>query len=333
MKSFRYFNGVLLVVFLAGAAVFLVMATVQCAPAGHGIAKETPLEEIPFDGQATHGYLQTLCAIGPRPTGSEGMARQQAYLEKHFRACGATVEYQRFQFAHPENGTPVVGANLIFRWKPERRERILLCAHYDTLPLPLLDPPGSTRPFVGAEDNGGGVAILMQLAHMLPEMLEKRQTRYGVDVVMLDAEEYMFRPRGRFCLGSEFFARQYAAGTDKTRGFSYVCGILLDMVTQKEVVLLRERQSYQWRDTRPVVDEVWNTARRLGVREFRPQTMASNILDDHVMLHNLGKIPVIDVIDLDYAPWHTSADTPDKCSPLSMARVGWVVSEWLAERP
>ncbi len=47
------------------------------------------------------------------------------------------------------------------------------------------------------------------------------------------------------------------------------------------------------------------------------------------MLHNVGEIPTIDLIDFDYPPWHTMGDTPDKCSALSLAKVGWVVHEWL----
>ena len=41
------------------------------------IPAERPLEEIPFDGQLAHQYLTELCAIGPRPSGSEGMKKQQ----------------------------------------------------------------------------------------------------------------------------------------------------------------------------------------------------------------------------------------------------------------
>jgi len=45
------------------------------------------------------------------------------------------------------------------------------------------------------------------------------------------------------------------------------------------------------------------------------------VLDDHVFLLDRG-IPCIDVIDFDYPYWHTLADTPDKCSPESLAQVG-----------
>ena len=49
----------------------------------------------------------------------------------------------------------------------------------------------------------------------------------------------------------------------------------------------------------------------------------------YVPLHELGGIPCCDVIDFAYPPWHTRADTPEQCSALSLAKVGWVIREWL----
>jgi hypothetical protein len=46
-------------------------------------------------------------------------------------------------------------------------------------------------------------------------------------------------------------------------------------------------------------------------------------------LHEIGKIPCCDVIDFNYPAWHTRADLPNRCSALSLAKVGWVIEEWL----
>jgi hypothetical protein len=66
----------------------------------------------------------------------------------------------------------------------------------------------------------------------------------------------------------------------------------------------------------------------LGVQEFiaRPRYA---VRDDHEMLRNIGRIPTCDIIDFDYPVWHTRNDTPEQCSALSLAKVGWVVREWL----
>ncbi len=279
------------------------------------------LDEIPFDGAQAYKYLKDLCAIGPRRSGSPGMAAQQKLLIDHFKKAGGEVELQRFRARHPVNDSWVPMTNIIVRWNPKAKQRILLCGHYDTLPYPMMDPVDRQGKFVGANDNASGVAILMQLAHDMPGL----KSKYGVDFVMLDGEEYIFSREDRFFLGSEYFAREYA----KKKPY-YRWGVLLDMVGSTNLRILQDRSGLMWKDTRPLVGQIWTTAARLGVREFVPRPMREvDFLDDHVMLHDVGHIPCIDVIDFDYPPWHTRGDTPDKCSPLSMAKVGWVIREWV----
>ncbi len=279
------------------------------------------LEDIPFNGGRAYEYLKQLCAIGPRPSGSTGMQEQQKLLAEHFKKLGGEVEFQRFQTPHPLDNTPVDMANIIVHWRPEKSERILLCADYDTLPFPLMDKNDPRGVFVGANDNAGGVALLMELAHDIPKI----DGKYGIDFLFLDGEEFMFVRDGRFFQGSEYFARNYV---DKPPKYRYRWGILLDMISDKDLQIYEEGNSLGWKDTRPLVEAIWATAARLGVREFIPRPK-HDVQDDHFMLHNIGKISCIDLIDFDYPPWHTQGDTPDKCSALSLAKVGWVISEWL----
>jgi hypothetical protein len=100
------------------------------------------------------------------------------------------------------------------------------------------------------------------------------------------------------------------------------------MVSDKNLTLYQERNSMDWEDTQPLVRDIWKVAAKLEVKEFIPR-QKHEVNDDHVSLHDIAEIPCIDIIDMDYPPWHTEADTPDKCSALSMAKVGWVVGEWL----
>ena len=128
------------------------------------------LKDIPFNGARAYEYLKQVCAIGPRRSGSQGMAAQQELLVAHFRKLGGQVSLQRFRIRHPLDSSPlsmatVPMANLIVHWHPESRRRILLCAHYDTLPFPMLDKQNPRGPFIGANDGGSGVAVLMELAH------------------------------------------------------------------------------------------------------------------------------------------------------------------------
>ncbi len=304
---------------VAGVAMFLGHGGAQNAEAG---VSRLRLEDIPFDGQRAYGYLKKVCDLGPRSSGSKGMEAQQKLLSEHFSSLGGKVRLQRFEARHPRDGSRVPMANLIVEWHPESKDRVLLCAHYDTLPYPMLDPQDPQGVFLGANDGASGVAILMELAHDMP----KRETRYGVDFVLFDGEEFIFQPNGTYFLGSKHFAESYVADRPAYR---YRWGVLLDMVGDADLQIYQERNSMWWADTRPLVEEIWGTAKRLGVQEFIARRKYE-VRDDHVMLHNVGGIPACDLIDFDYPAWHTRADTPEQCSALSLAKVGWVVREWLA---
>lgn len=280
------------------------------------------LQEIPFNGERAFGYLEQLCAIGRRYSGSPGMQKQQQLLISHFEKLGAEVEQQTWRIRHPIDGSPVQLTNLIVRWHPERKERVLLAAHYDTRPYPDRDQKQPRGVFVGANDGASGVAVLMELGNMMPKL----QTTLGVDFVFFDAEEFVFNEEDRYFLGSEYFSRDYRAAP---RDFEYRWAVLLDMIGDADLQIFFERNTMAWRDSRPMVEEIWSTAQRLGVTEFIPRAK-HRIRDDHLPLHNTAGIPSCDIIDFDYPYWHTTADTPDKCSPLSLAKVGWVLSEWLS---
>jgi hypothetical protein len=290
------------------------------------------LEKIPFNGTRAYGYLKQLCDFGPRRSGSEAMAKQQKFLEEHFKKLGVKVEYQRFKAPYPVDGPDeeMIGrdvemANMIVRFNPENRERIMLCGHYDTLPFPLMDPVDRRGRFVGANDNGSGVAILMELGKELAE----HPPKVGVDFVFFDGEEFIFDPDGKYFFGSEHFADDYVKHQP---AFKYRYAVLLDMVGSTELQLPEEPNSVNWDDSQPLVQQIWATAARLGVREFVPWPGKLAVRDDHLALHDVAKIPSCDLIDFSYKYWHTQGDVPEHCSALSLAKVGWVLQEWLKEQ-
>lgn len=293
-------------------------------------------DKNPIDGERAFGFLERICALGPRITGSDAMKSQQQLLAKHFNRLEGNVRMQGFRFPHPLNGSPTTGTNMIVEWHPDRKDRILICVHYDTRPQG--DNPEVPRHqrgdiFLGANDGASGAALLMELAYQMPKL----ESRYGVDFLLVDAEEYVFSnsPRARYFWGSEFFARDYVQNPPEYR---YRKGVVLDMIGDRHLQIYQDRNSVWWRDTRPVTQEIWAVAKKLGVKEFIPRThpkMRVPIRDDHLMLHNIGKIPTCEIIDFDYPKfpvnryWHTADDTPDRCSGTSLAKVGWVMLEWL----
>jgi hypothetical protein len=302
-----------------GTAIGVSCSRAQQQPAG----KELTLADIPFNGERAYEYLKQICAIGPRITNTPGMKEQQELLTKPFEALGATVTRQEFKDRQGGNprGKLTPMTNLIVSWHPERRERILLCAHYDTRPFPDRDPLNPRGTFVGANDGASGTALLMELAHQMKDLPGK----VGVDFALFDGEEFVFADGDAYFLGSEYFASDYA---NARQPYRYRAAVLMDLVGDADLQIYPDKQTLSWADSRPLVEAIWNTAKRLGVSEFS-RNRGYDILDDHVKLHDIGKIPSCDLIDFDYPYWHTEGDVPARCSALSLAKVGWVVQEWL----
>jgi Zn-dependent M28 family amino/carboxypeptidase len=83
-------------------------------------------------------------------THPENLDRAAGYLADHLKRAGGQVELQPFRVDGKEY------RNVIAHFGPETPERIVIGAHYDTAgPLP------------GADDNGSGVAGLLELATLL----------------------------------------------------------------------------------------------------------------------------------------------------------------------
>lgn len=285
-------------------------------------------DEIPgirLDERRVFGYLEDICKLGPRPSASEGMSKQQELLVDHFMKLGAQVSFQEFDTPHPKKGTPVRMKNLIVTWHPDAKERVLLCCHYDTRPFPDRDPYRPKGTFLGANDGGSGVALLMELGHSLPTI----RPTFGVDMVFFDGEEFIFqRDGGKFFLGSEYFAKQYR---DRPPAHRYVCGVLVDMIGDKKLTVSPEPLSQKFAPK--VVSSLWETARSLGIKEFVSKPYQTEINDDHVPLNEIAKIPTADLIDFDYPAWHTTNDKSSQCSGASLVKVGRVLLEWLQHVP
>ena len=270
-------------------------------------------------------YLKDICEIGPRISGTDGMARQRELLEGHFTELGAEVGYQAFDAEHPQTGDPVRLVNMIVSWHPERRSRVLLGCHYDTRPYPDRDPNPANRkrPFIGANDGASGVALFMELGHHLPDI----EMRHGVDFILFDAEELIYGPSDTYFLGSTYFATQYR---DAPPDHHYICGVLVDMIGDRDLRIYQER--YSMRYAPEVTRSLWAAAARLRVREFVARRK-HEVRDDHLPLNQIARIPTCDVIDFDYPYWHTRNDRPGACSGTSLAKVGRVLLEWLPNAP
>lgn len=287
---------------------------------GAGAAAAKALD---IDAKRAMGYLELICTIGPRQSGTPGMKRQQEVIRRHFESLDLTVQAQTFDAKQTSQRTPVEMTNLIVSVHPDRKRRVVLCSHYDTRPIADQEPdPRKWREkFISANDGGSGVALLMELAHHLPKL----DTKVGIDLVFFDGEEYIFEPgpdRDRYFFGSEHFAKTWKASKDRP---DYVAAVLFDMIAGKNPRFPVE--GYSWGRARELCIDLWRTGAELKCAAFLDR-LGDRVLDDHLALQNVG-IPAVDIIDFDYPHWHRLSDTPANCAPDGMIQVARVIGAWL----
>jgi glutaminyl-peptide cyclotransferase len=295
-------------------------------PDGGFAADRGPAAAAPvaFDAKRAMGYLDAVCAIGPRMSGTEGMTKQQELIQKHFEGLGAKVAYQRFKAKQRSVREMTEMANMVISWNPDIKTRVILCCHYDTRPIADQEPNqrdwrDPRRPFISANDGGSGVALLMELGNHMKDLT----TQVGVDFVFFDGEEYVFDRDDNYFFGS----KQFALEARKLKDVKYKAAILLDMIGGKNPNFPIEINS--WKYAEPLVREVWGIAAELKVTAFRNDAFSKfAVEDDHLPLNRAG-IPAIDIIDFDYRHWHRLTDTPENCSGEALDQMARVLSVWL----
>jgi glutaminyl-peptide cyclotransferase len=281
---------------------------------------------VPFDGKRAMGYLDELCKIGPRISGSDEMKKQQEYLKKHFESLGATVQLQEFKAKQTSRRDQVEMANMIITWHPDRTKRVLIASHYDTRPIADQEEKERNwyKPFLSANDGTAGVAFLMELGHHIKDL----KTGVGVDFVLFDGEEYIYDNRreenggDKYFFGSKHFATTYTKDKPK---YKYLAGVVLDMIAGKNARFPVEINSFV--NAGNLVNELWGIAQDLNCDAFVYKE-GSSVEDDHLAL-NRARIPTVDIIDFSYKHWHRLTDVPENCSPEPMEQVAKVLLAWL----
>jgi len=316
------------------ALLFLVLTPLCLSCTNESPKKDGPSAEtlkaapvIPvFDGKKAFGFLQAQTDFGPRDAGSLGHESCLRYLQLQMKEYADTVKLQPFT-ARGYDGNQLHFTNIISSFKPSAPTRILLLAHWDTRPRADQDPDPAKRnqPILGANDGASGVAVLMEVARHL----RSHPPAIGVDILFDDGEDYGKEGDTRnYLLGTKYFSKNLPPG------FNPSFGILLDMVGDRQLEIQKEPYSVQY--AADVVDLVWSAAMDLNVYQFTSAVQRA-VLDDHLPLNEVG-IKTIDLIDFNYPDasnryWHTTNDTPDKCSPESLEAVGKVLIYVIYRKP
>jgi len=260
-----------------------------------------------FDGQRAYQDVLTQVNFGPRIPGTDGHARVREWMRTELEEAGWTVEIQESEsLGHRIQ-------NLV-AFRGDAEPQIILGAHYDSRMFADNDPDPANhaQPVPGANDGASGVAVLMEIARVLPD------DSIPIWLVFFDAEDNGRIEGWDWILGSREFVR-----LNPVRPRAVV---IVDMIGDANLNIHKE-----WNSNPALIDEIWGVAESIENDTVFLPKYKYQMLDDHTPFIE-ANIPAVDLIDFDYPYWHTINDTPDKVSADSLQAVGETLQIWIARQ-
>ena len=290
--------------------------------------KATPKTvKIPaFVADSAFAYIEKQLSFGPRVPGTETHAACKDWLVTKFKSFGAEVIEQDFE-ASFYTGTKAASTNIIAQFNPKMSKRIILAAHWDTRMFGDKDedPNMRDKPIPGADDGGSGVGVLLEIGRLLQE----NPIDMGIDIILFDAEDQGKSgdgPATYWCLGSQYWSKNKHKSSYQAQ-----YGILLDMVGAKKPTFGQDEYSLQYAG--PQVKKLWTLAQRMGYSDMFVNQKTSGLVDDHVFVNTIAKIPMLDIINRSTNTessfqkcWHTHCDDISVIDKRTLKVVGQVVT-------
>lgn len=286
-------------------------------------------------GQSMMDMIKQQLSYGPRYVGSDGHRQTRDFIVAEASAMFSASTSTSTSASTPSvitqrgeeldsNGATHGLYNIILRYQPDNPRRIIVGAHYDSKRVADLDPHDPTAPLPGANDSASGVAVMLETARILAQNNNNYGNKssddlpLGVDFVFFDGEEG-FPTQGSHTdawrpLGSNYFADNLRSIYPETLPEG---GLVVDMVCDRNLGIAQDMSSLRYAPEQ--AKKFWSIGNAIAPGVFQPSNNRE-VTDDHTALNRVG-IPSFVVIDFDYPPWHTKADTTDKCSPKSLSTV------------
>src|SRR5712691_11401270 len=271
---------------------------------------------VEVSGTSALEFTRRAVEFGPRPPGSPANLALQNYILAQLRkdGCepadakkpGCEIVEDAFMAKTPKG--MVAMKNIIAKFPGKSGRAVALTGHFDTKLFP-------GRNFVGASDGGSSTGFLLELSRVLAH----QPRADDVYLVFFDGEEAIreewIDPDNLY--GSRHLADKWRQDGTLTRLKAL---INIDMIGDKNLDIKQETQG-----NAALRKLVWNAAAELGYGAYFQNDQQAEE-DDHMPFVKLG-VPAIDIIDIDYPPWHKDTDTMDKLSARSFDIVGTVIVE------
>lgn len=311
---------------LRAVALILSQSLAACSPASKtepaadSKTKPSQTQAVPaeiwkeFDGAKAYAEVEKQVATGPRPSGSQALAAARERITNALQANGWTVEPQRF-LAQTPHGTLEM-TNLLARFGAPSAtltttQKAVIGSHYDTKAF-------STISFVGANDGASSTGALVELSRVLamdPALASQ------IELVFFDGEEALQQFSDSDGL---YGSRHYATLLrDSGRAAQFKFALVWDMIGDRNLTVTLPLDS-----PKELTQGLLSSADALQSRHlFR--IFDRPMLDDHVPLNLIARIPALDIIDFEYDAWHTADDTMSQISATSLQTIGSVTLHFL----
>ncbi|MCM1483633.1 MAG: M28 family peptidase [Muribaculaceae bacterium] len=295
----------------------------------HSAPRDTMTVTAPkFNADTAYSYVDRQVSFGPRVPGTEGHRVCAEFIKDVLKANGVDTIIEQTAEVEAFNGDKLNILNIMGRFAPEAKERLLIVAHYDTRPWAdnETDVSRHRQPILGANDGASGVGVMLELSRALGHV----SPGIGVDLLFVDAEDYgdsdgWNSNEDTWCLGTQYWVKNMPYGSDTKPLY----GIVLDMVGGTDAVFHREYTSD--RVAKGVNDKVWNIAALSGYDHKFINSTGGGIVDDHLFINRAG-IPCIDIVECNNpttgafpTTWHTLNDDMAHIDRESLQAVGQVV--------
>ena len=290
----------------------IALALAGCTKEAAAVKPAVPSVELAgeFSGEKAFEHTRRQVELGPRPSGTSVLEKARVQIVETLQAAGWEVERQAFDDKPVPHEGAIHFTNLIARFPAggAGKQRAIVCSHYDTKRM-------SGVRFVGASDGASSTGALLELARVLAKMPTLAEQ---VELVFFDGEEAVDHfdepiagPDG--LVGSRHYARTLR---ESGRAGQFRFAILWDMIGDADLTITLPPNT-----PAELAGKLFSAAEALGTRKYLSYHVG-DILDDHVPLQTIARIPAIDLIDFDYPHWHQPSDTLDKLSPESLRIVG-----------
>jgi hypothetical protein len=252
-----------------------------------------------FNADSAYSFVKAQVDFGPRVPNSKEHRACGDYLAAKLKEYGAEVINQEAELV-AYDGTRLNARNIIAQFQPEKKGRIMLCAHWDSRPWADSDPDASKHrtPILGANDGASGVGVLMEIARAL----STTPTELGIDIILFDAEDYGTHNADddparesmdhSWALGSQYWSRRPHKSDYNAR-----YGILLDLVGAPGSTFYKEGISVAYAGN--LVDKIWDIAHKTGHAKYFINENGGYVTDDHYYVNEFLGLPCVDIINYD----------------------------------